>query len=99
MTTVNTTLTKHIAQLANIPIDEVEAADLTQAFAETLKVADQLQEPDTSEVEPTHQVTGLTNVTRPDKIDTDRMFSQEEALENAPRKYQGYFVVPRVLEK
>lgn len=99
MSKINTDLTKHIARLANIPISDKEAKDLTQAFADTLAVVDQLQEPDISQIEPTHQVTGLTNVTRQDEVDESRMFTQKQALKNAKHTHQGYFVVPRILEK
>lgn len=94
-----TTQVAHIAQLANIPVSDQEAASLAESFNETMSVVNQLQELDTSTVPTTHQVTGLENVTRDDEIDEDRMFTQEEALANAARQHQGYFVVPQVIEK
>ncbi len=91
--------TKHIAQLANIPVQDDEIKPLTEAFTQTLQVVDQLQTLSVDDIEPSHQVTGLSNVTRPDKVDEDSMFSQQQALANAPRKFQGYFVVSRIIEK
>lgn len=88
---------KHVAQLANIPITDKEAVNFTGAFEETLTVIDNLQTVDTSATEPTHQVTGLENVLREDTIDEERMFSQEEALANAPAQHDGFFVVDRIL--
>lgn len=99
MTKIDQQLTKHIAQLAHIPISDEEATDLADAFKETLHVVDKLQQLDVSQVEPTHQVTGLTNVTRPDQVNTKRMLSQKQALANAQKTHNGYFVVPRILEK
>jgi len=45
------------------------------------------------------QVTGLENATREDEVQEERMFTQEEALRNAPRTHNGYFVVDQILDK
>lgn len=89
---------QHISQLANIPITSEEEEKLATAFTETLSVVDELTSDHVSNVEPTHQVTGLENVLREDEVDESRMFTQEEALKNASSTYNGYFVVSRVLE-
>ncbi len=99
MSNITQKIIEHVAKLANIPISKQEAQDLTTAFQETLEVVDNLKQISVEEVEPTHQVTGLSNVTRPDKIEKEFMFSQKEALANAKDTYQGYFVVPRILKK
>lgn len=88
---------KHVAQLAQIPLSDEEAAKFTDAFEETLSVIDNLKKVDTSSTEPTHQVTGLENVWREDEVDNKRMFSQDEATANAPAKHDGFFVVDRIL--
>jgi aspartyl-tRNA(Asn)/glutamyl-tRNA(Gln) amidotransferase subunit C len=90
---------KHVAQLANIPVSEQESASLAQAFQDTLEVVDKLKKVDVKDVESTHQVTGLTNVTRPDQVIPKQMLSQSQALANAKKTYQGYIVVPRILER
>lgn len=90
---------KHVANLSDIPVTDQEAAELAAAFAETLNVIKNLQTIDTTSVEPTHQVTGLENVTRPDDVNSDTMFSQEQALANATQTHDGYFVVDRVIDK
>ena len=99
MAKINKQLTKHVAKLANIPITETEAEELASAFSETLIVVDELQKLAVDNTEPTHQVTGLTNVTRDDVVDKEKMFTQEQALANASKTYQGFFVVPRILKK
>jgi len=99
MAKIDKQLTKHVAKLANIPITETEAEELASAFSETLIVVDELQKLAVDDTEPTHQVTGLTNVTRDDVIDKEKMFTQEQALANASKTYQGFFVVPRILKK
>ncbi len=96
---ITTNQVKHIAQLANIPITETEEVSLSDAFNETLGVIDELKAVDVDGIEPTHQVTGLENVWREDKITSARMFSQKQALANAKHAYRGYFVVPRVIDE
>lgn len=87
----------HIAKLANIPITIEEENALEKAFEETLKVVDELKDVDVSHVAPTYQVTGLENVLREDTVDTGRMFSQAEALANAKKTHDGYFVVNQII--
>ncbi|KUK79762.1 MAG: Aspartyl/glutamyl-tRNA(Asn/Gln) amidotransferase subunit C [Microgenomates bacterium 39_7] len=99
MSNISPKLVKHIAKLANIPISEGESKNLANAFGETLEVVNQLQQVDTKDIDTTHQVTGLKNVLREDKVIEEEMFTQEEALANAKDTYQGYFVVPKILQK
>jgi len=88
-----------IAKLAKIPVTEEEKKTLAAGFIKVLAVLDTLKNADVKNVEPTHQVTGLENVTREDDIDATRMFTQDQALANAQRKHNGYFVVDQVLEQ
>lgn len=91
-------LVRHIASLAKIPILEKEEKELTEGFNKTLTVVDELFKVDVAGVEPTHQVTGLENVLREDKIDEKKMLNQKEALSNTKNKYNGYFVVNRIID-
>ncbi|NCN87446.1 MAG: Asp-tRNA(Asn)/Glu-tRNA(Gln) amidotransferase subunit GatC [Candidatus Pacebacteria bacterium] len=90
---------QHIANLANIPVDDSEAERLAQGFEETLETIEDLKAVNTEGVEPTHQVTGMENVLREDIVDKSRTFTQEEALANAKQTHQGFFVVPRIIKK
>lgn len=93
-------LVAHIAELAHLPLtNEKQTNNLVEAFKETLGVIENLKEVDTSSIEPTYQVTGLENILREDVVDEKRMFTQKEALQNALIQYQGYFVVPQVLDQ
>lgn len=89
---------QHVADLATIPLSKNELAPLAKAFSDTLNVIENLQELDTLNVEPVHQVTGLENITRSDEVDQAGMFTQAQALANAHQTYQGYIVVPAVLK-
>lgn len=96
---ITTQTIKHVASLSNIPVTAQELENLRNAFEETLEVIAELQSVDISAVEPTHQVTGLENVLREDIVDSDHMFTQQEALANAKITHNGYFVVPRIIEE
>ena len=52
----------------------------------------------TDNTEETHQVTNVVNVLREDKVDKNRMLSQEEALANAKETHDGYFLVEAILD-
>ncbi|MEK7458368.1 MAG: Asp-tRNA(Asn)/Glu-tRNA(Gln) amidotransferase subunit GatC, partial [Patescibacteria group bacterium] len=62
-------------------------------------VVDELKKVNTTNVEPTHQVSGLINVFRKDVVDMDRMFTQEQALANASQSHNGFFVVEQILDQ
>ena len=99
-TTFTSDLVGHVASLASLPFDKATQSEpLIEAFEETMAVIENLKEVDTKTVEPTHQVTGLENIWREDVVDTNRMFTQEEALANAAKTHDGYFVVPPVLDQ
>ena len=53
---------KHIANLARLELSEKELDKYGKQLSDVLGYIDQLQEVDTKGVEPTAQVTGLTNV-------------------------------------
>lgn len=94
----STDVTK-IAKLATIPITDSEAIDLAKGFTKVLTIVDELNNVNVSNVEPTSQVTGLENVFREDVVDKNRMFTQKEALSNANRTADGFFMVDQVLDE
>jgi len=92
-------LIQHIANLASIPLKTGETEKLASEFESTLKVVANLKELDTSKVKPTYQVGALENVWREDVINKHRMFTQDQALANAPKKHNGHFTVPQIIDK
>lgn len=96
---MQTSTVHHIAKLANLTVTPAEEKMLADQFSETLDVIADLQKIDVANIQPTHQVTGLTNVLREDEVDEARMFTQAEALANAKDTYQGYIVVPQILDQ
>ncbi len=67
----------HVAALADLPLQPGEEEKFAKQLAAILDYISQLQKIDTTQVQPTSQVTGLLNVTRSDeigdclKLDTD----------------------------
>jgi aspartyl-tRNA(Asn)/glutamyl-tRNA(Gln) amidotransferase subunit C len=54
-----------------------------------------LDELDTTDVEPTYHVIGITDVVRKDE--PKEALGQSEVLRNAPKKEKGYIKSPRIL--
>ncbi len=87
---------KHVAHLARLSITEDEAEVFTKQLDNIISFAEQLNELDTTDVEPTTHVLDMKNVLREDK--SRLWLTQEEALLNAPDKQDGQVKVPSVLE-
>lgn len=87
---------KHVANLARLAISDQEAEMFTEHLSSIIAYAEQLNELDTTNVEPTTHVLDLKNVLRKDEPKTT--ITQEEALKNAPDKQDGHFRVPSILE-
>ena len=88
---------KHVAKLANLPLTEDEQEKYSEQLFKILEYVEQLNEVNTSDVEPTFNVSGQSNVMREDE--TTVSLSQDEALQNVPRKEKGFFVTKGVFEK
>src|SRR3989344_909075 len=90
---------KHVAKLANLPLTSEEISRFKSQLSQVLAYVEKLSEVDTEKVEPTSQTTGLENVLRKDEIKVDVNLSQKEALSGTEKAYNGYFVVPAILER
>lgn len=88
---------KKVAKLANLPLTPSEEEKFSKQLEETLDFVKQLEEIETSDVEPTSQVTGLENIFREDEIG-DCTLSQADALKNAKSIHNGFFKVKAILE-
>lgn len=86
----------HVAQLARLRFEEKELEQFTHQLNTILTYMDQLNELDTSSVEPTTHAMDLFNVFREDRVVPS--ITVEEALSNAPQRMGGAFQVPRVIE-
>lgn len=97
MSEVNEATIARIAQLARVAFSEADAAQTTGDVQRVLRLVDGLQAAETEGVEPTSQVTGLTDVLREDIVVRSSV-SPEDLLARAPRHEAGYIVVKRVLQ-
>jgi aspartyl-tRNA(Asn)/glutamyl-tRNA(Gln) amidotransferase subunit C len=95
-TVLTKNLVSHIAKLAEFDLSDKQIDKYLVQLRAVLGYVDKLQQLKTENIEPTSQVTGLENVLREDEIQPS--LTQEEVLSNAPRKYNGYFVVDAIFE-
>lgn len=87
---------QYVAQLARIALTPDEEKKLAAQLGGILGYIEKLKELDISKVEPTAHAVPLVNVTRADEI--RESLSNEEALQNAPAKANGLFIVPKIVE-
>lgn len=86
----------HLAQLSSLKLDETEIDNLQIDIGNILGYVEKLNGLNTDGVEPTYQVTGLSNVWREDKI-IDYGVSREALLDLAPESTENCVKVPKVL--
>lgn len=88
---------KKVAKLANLPLSNEEEEKYADQLSNILDYIEQLNKVDTSNVEPTFNVTVQANVMREDT--TAGCLSQKEAILNAPKKKNGMFETKGVFEE
>ncbi len=86
----------YVADLARLQLTPEEEQRLGSQLGNILGYVEQLRTVDVSGVEPTSHAFPLVNVTRPDVARPG--IPQEEALQNAPLKSNGLFIVPKIVE-
>ncbi|ARK28732.1 Asp-tRNA(Asn)/Glu-tRNA(Gln) amidotransferase subunit GatC [Halalkalibacter krulwichiae] len=87
---------KHVAHLARLAVTEEEVEMFTEQLDKIITFAEQLNELDTTGVEPTTHVLDMKNVLREDKA--DKGLPVEEVLKNAPDHEDGQIRVPSIIE-
>ena len=91
---------RRVAELANLALTDDEIVRMTQDMDGILTHIDKLSELDTANVEPMAQVLYDSGETATLREDVERKpLGNADALANAPVSGQGYFKVPRVIEK
>jgi aspartyl-tRNA(Asn)/glutamyl-tRNA(Gln) amidotransferase subunit C len=86
----------HIARLARIKLSGEEASALKKELSRILEWVRQLEEFDTSAVEPMRSVVAMQLKTRPDRVDDGGI--ADDIVKNAPAREDHFFVVPKVVE-
>lgn len=85
-----------LAKLARIDLSDDEASRFEDEFNAILGYVGQLQDVDVSGLEPTSQVTGLTNVFRDDEIE-DYGYEPQDLLQNVPHVKDNMIQVKRMI--
>jgi aspartyl-tRNA(Asn)/glutamyl-tRNA(Gln) amidotransferase subunit C len=86
----------YVARLARINLTESETEMFQKQLNDILRYVEKLRQADVSDVEPAAHALPIFNVFREDA--PREWFTAEEALSSAPRKANGLFVVPKVVE-
>ncbi|NEP16514.1 MAG: Asp-tRNA(Asn)/Glu-tRNA(Gln) amidotransferase subunit GatC [Leptolyngbya sp. SIO4C1] len=86
---------RKVAHLARLEITADEAQQLTEQLNSILDYVEQLNELDTSDIEPTTRAIEVSNITRTDEL---KPFAEREAiLDCAPAREDDFFKVPKIL--
>jgi aspartyl-tRNA(Asn)/glutamyl-tRNA(Gln) amidotransferase subunit C len=96
MSKISTDDVRKVAVLSGLRLSDEDLDTYREQFEKIISFVEQLDTLDTTGREPTYQVTGLTNVTRPDEI-IDYGVSTDELLKNAPDQQDNQIKVERVL--
>jgi aspartyl/glutamyl-tRNA(Asn/Gln) amidotransferase C subunit len=88
---------KKVAKLANLFITDDEEKMLDSQLESTIEHIESLSDINTDHIVGTNEVTDLNNVAREDVVTPS--LSQKDALKNAKKTYNGFFVVPVIIEE
>jgi aspartyl-tRNA(Asn)/glutamyl-tRNA(Gln) amidotransferase subunit C len=86
----------YVATLARINLSEEEENAFQKQLGDVLNYVEKLRQADVSRVEVAAHALPIFNVFREDA--SRDWFTAEQALSNAPRKANGLFIVPKVVE-
>lgn len=96
-TPIDASTVRHVAHLARLKLTDAQVDRFTEQLAAIIQYADQLNELDTTGVEPTAHPLPVENVLRED---TPREpLGTARVLANAPQQDAGCFVLPKVLDQ
>ena len=85
-----------LARLARLEITEDEIDGYVDELSEILQYVEHLDDVDVKGLKPTNQVSGLTNVSRPDKV-VDYGYRPEDLLKNVPHVKDDHIQTKRML--
>jgi len=85
---------EHVAKLARLELTEDEKVKFTKQLGDVLKYVEQMNEVDTTGVEPMAHAFDLVNVMREDVVVHEE--TKEALMANAPEEENGFFRVPKI---
>lgn len=86
-----------IAHLARLELSTEETGEMIADMSKILDFMAKLNEIDTAGIEPLVYMTDEVNVLREDVV--KQQITHKEALQNAPKHDEDYFLVAKVIEK
>lgn len=92
---INEQQVRHVAKLARLKITDEQVKTFTRQLDAILTYVAQLEQLDTSNVEPLAHCLPVSNVLRDDTVQPS--LSNADALANAPAKDGEFFTIPKVL--
>ncbi len=96
MSKINITEIEKVAKLSRIELDANELDKVTEEFESILDFVEIIEKADTKGVEPTSQVTGLSDVWRDDVVVRSEI-EPKDLISAAPEIQDGYIKVKKVL--
>ena len=85
---------KHVAKLARLELSEEEIDKYSKQLGDILKHVEQMNEVDTTGIEPMPHAIPVFNVMREDEVKYEQ--TKEEMMANAPYEEDGFFRVPKI---
>ena len=85
---------EHVAKLARLELTEEEKVKFSKQLGDILKYVEQMNEVDTTGIEPMPHAIPVTNVMREDVVKYEQ--TKEELMQNAPLEEDGFFRVPKI---
>ena len=85
---------KHVAKLARLELTDEEVQKYSKQLGDILKYVEQMNEIDTTGIEPMPHAIPVTNVMREDEVKYEQ--TKEELMKNAPYEEDGFFRVPKI---
>ncbi len=95
--TIDKETVEKVAHLARLELAEDEKEKMIADMSKILGFMDKLNEINTSGIEPLVYMTTEFNRTREDVV--KQVITHDEALQNAPKHDDNYFLVSKVIEK
>lgn len=95
--TIDKETVEKVAHLARLELSETEKQEMIKDMSKILDFMAKLNELDTTGIEPLVYMTNDVNVLRDDVV--KQQITHQEALENAPKHDENFFLVAKVIEK
>lgn len=87
---------KHIARLSRLALSEEESALYAPQLSKIIDYVEQLNNLDTTEIEPTSHIIPFNNVMADDAPGVS--LTRREALLNAPDSTEKFYRIPKIIE-